>query len=57
VAGGTESSIVNQIYALAGDAVSKSEAGLTQEQAVTALFSANPTAYDEYEAEQRQNER
>ena len=53
VNGGTENSILGQVYAMAGEAVVKNaELGLTQEQAVTALFSENPAAYDEYEAEQ-----
>lgn len=44
-----------QIQELANQAVAKNaELGLTQEQAVSALFSANPEAYDVYEAEQRQ---
>ena len=51
--GGIESDIVAQVYAIAGEAVGKSAGALSQEQAVTALFEANPAAYDEYEAEQR----
>lgn len=46
---------MGQIYAVAGQAVAKNaELGLTQEQAVTALFAANPDAYDTVLAEQRQ---
>jgi hypothetical protein len=52
--GGTESDTLDQIYGLAGQAVAKNaEMGLTTEQAVTALFAANPDAYDAYEAETR----
>ena len=52
-AGGYESDALAQVYAAAGEVVSKSGAQMTQEQAVTALFDANPAAYDMYEAEQR----
>lgn len=48
-----EDSVMGQVYAVAGDAVAKSDMGLSPEQAVTALFATNPAAYDEYEAEQR----
>lgn len=51
--GGMESDVLAQIFAVAGEAVSKADSSLSQEQAVTALFSANPDAYDEYESEQR----
>lgn len=51
--GYAESDILSQVYAAAGDVVSKADTGLTQEAAVTAIFTANPAAYDEYEAEQR----
>ena len=51
--GGYESDALAQVYATAGEVVSKSGAAMTQEQAVTALFDANPAAYDMYEAEQR----
>jgi len=51
-AGGYESDTMGQIYSAAGEAVAKSGASMSQEQAVTALFSANPAAYDAYEAEQ-----
>lgn len=53
--GGMESDVLGQIFAVAGEAVSKSDSSMTQEQAVVALFSANPDAYDEYESEQRRN--
>ena len=53
--GGMESDVLSQIFAVAGEAVSKSESSMSQEQAVTALFAANPDAYDEYESEQRRN--
>lgn len=51
--GAAESDVLSQVYAVAGNAVGKSAGSITQEQAVTALFEANPAAYDEYEAEQR----
>ena len=51
--GAGESDIVAQVYAAAGEAVGKSAGAMSQEQAVTALFDANPAAYDAYEAEQR----
>lgn len=41
-----------QALALAGEVVSKSDLGLTQEQALTHIFDHNPAAYDEYLAEQ-----
>ena len=53
--GNVESDALAQIFAVAGDAVSKSDNGMSHEQAVTALFSANPDAYDQYEAEARFN--
>lgn len=53
VIGGQESSILDQVYGMAGDVIAKSETGVTQEQAVTAMFDANPDAYDAYEAETR----
>ena len=53
--GYAESDVLGQVYAVAGEAISKADSSLTQEQAVTALFSANPDAYDEYESEQRYN--
>lgn len=46
---GGPSEIMDQVAAIAGEAVSKTEAGaLTPEQAVVAVFDANPQAYDEY---------
>ena len=49
---GADSDILGQVYAMAGEVVVKNaDAGITQEQAVTALFSQNPEAYDEYLAE------
>ena len=53
--GGYEGSALGEVFAAAGEAVSKSGSAMSQEQAVTALFDANPAAYDEYEAEQRFN--
>jgi len=50
--GTMESDVLGQVFAIAGEAIAKSDSDMTQEQAVTALFSANPAAYDEYEAEQ-----
>lgn len=50
--GVAESDVMSQVQALAFDAVSKND-GYTPEQAVTALFEANPGAYDDYLAEQR----
>lgn len=47
-----EIGVMAQVNALASDAVSKS-ADFTEAQAVTALFEANPAAYDEYLAESR----
>lgn len=45
---------LEEVYAVAGNAVVKgAELGLTEEQAVTAVFDTNPAAYDMYEAEQR----
>ena len=45
--------VLEQVYALAGQTVGKAQGSITAEQAVTAIFEANPAAYDEYEAEQR----
>ena len=45
--------VLEQVYALAGQTVGKSQGGISPEQAVTAIFEANPAAYDEYEAQQR----
>ena len=53
--GQVENDVLAQVYAVADQAVAKNaELGLTREQAVTALFSANPEAYDQYELEQNQ---
>ena len=52
--GYAESDVLAQAYAIAGDAISKSDGSVSQEQALTALFSANPAAYDAYEAEKFQ---
>ena len=51
--GGMESDVLGQIFGMAGQEIVKNDNSFSQEQAVTALFSANPGAYDEYEAEQR----
>jgi hypothetical protein len=52
IGGYGESSVLEQVYAIAGGEVAKAaELGLTQEQAVTAIFDTNPAAYDEYLAE------
>lgn len=49
-----ESDLLSQVYAMADGAVSKNaELGLTTEQAMTAIFTENPDAYDQYESEQR----
>jgi hypothetical protein len=50
-----EGSALSEVFAAAGEVVVKSGSSLSQEQAVTALFSANPDAYDAYEADQRNN--
>ncbi len=53
--GYVESDALAAVYGAADQAVAKNaELGLTREQAVTALFSANPEAYDQYELEQNQ---
>lgn len=51
---GDGSDVIGLVYAAAGEAVGKSAGAITQEQAVTALFDANPAMYDEYLAEQNQ---
>lgn len=51
---GEPGGIMDQVFAVAGDVVSKAGGGITQEQAFVELLQANPDAYDEYEAEQRQ---
>lgn len=53
--GNFESDALAQVFAVANEAVSKSDNGMSHEQAVTAMFSANPDAYDQYEAEARRN--
>jgi hypothetical protein len=46
---GGPSNVMDQVGAIAGEAVSKTEYGaLTPEQAVVAVFDSNPDAYDEY---------
>jgi hypothetical protein len=53
--GQVESDALSAVFGAADAAVAKNaELGLTREQAVTALFSANPEAYDQYELEQNQ---
>lgn len=50
--GGTGSDVMDQVAALADQAVSKgADLGLTREQAIAAIFETNPAAYDEYLAE------
>lgn len=51
--GGTSSGsdVMDAVQAMALEAVGKAD--LTQEQAVVALFEANPAAYDEYESDAR----
>lgn len=49
VGGGSNSSILDQVDALASELVGKSDA--SQEAAITAMFEANPEAYDAYIAE------
>lgn len=44
------SGVMDEVYALAGQAVGKFD-GLSPEQAITAMFEANPMAYDEYLSE------
>lgn len=51
--GRVEDDVMAQVYAAAGDIVTKGDGSLSPEAATTALFSANPAAYDQYEAEQR----
>ena len=52
-AGGQPSSVYDEVASAAADVVVKSQGGLAFEDATTAFFEANPAAYDEYEAEQR----
>jgi hypothetical protein len=51
VGGYGDSGVLDQVYAIAGEGVAKSDLGMTTEQAVTAIFDTNPGAYDEYLAE------
>lgn len=51
--GGTPSSVYDEVASAAADVVVKSQGGVAFEDATTAFFEANPAAYDEYEAEQR----
>lgn len=50
---GQASDTLDEVLAMAGSEVAKGLDGMTQEQAVTAIFAANPAAYDAYEADQR----
>lgn len=52
-AGTYESDALAQVYALADEAVSKTDGQVSTEQAVTELFAANPGLYDEYESDNR----
>lgn len=49
VGGGSNSSVFDQVDALAGEYVGKSD--YSKEQAITAMFEANPSAYDAYISE------
>lgn len=49
--GAAEASVMGQVHAMAAEAVGKSD--LTSEQAITAMFDANPEAYEQYLAESR----
>lgn len=48
--GGTETTF-GRVEALAKSYIGKSDGSVTEEQAITAIFDANPDAYDEYLAE------
>lgn len=48
-----EGSTLEEVYAVAGNAVLKGDMGLSEEAAITAVFDNNPAAYDAYEAETR----
>ena len=48
VAGGASNSILDQVSGFASEMVTKSAGGFTLEQAATAMFAANPEAYDAY---------
>lgn len=51
IGGYGDSSVLDQVYAIAGEGVAKSDFGMSTEQAVTAIFDNNPGAYDEYLAD------
>lgn len=52
IPGGYGSGVLEGVYGIAGQVIQKSaELGMTQEAAVTAVFDANPEAYEEYLAE------
>lgn len=51
-AGGASNSVFDQVHGLAAEMVTKSAGDFTVEQASTAMFAANPQAYDAYMAEQ-----
>ena len=52
VPGGYRSGVLEDVYGMAGEVIQKgAELGLTQEAAVTAVFDANPDAYEEYLSE------
>lgn len=49
IPGGYGSGVLGEVYGIAGQVIQKSaELGLTQEAAVTAVFDANPEAYEQY---------
>jgi hypothetical protein len=50
--GGSNSGVLDEVNALAGELVGKSAGDFSQEQAMVALFANNPGAYDAYLAEQ-----
>jgi hypothetical protein len=47
--------VLGQVMDLAGQTVAKANGTVTREQAMQAIFEANPEAYDAYELEQRQS--
>lgn len=51
IGGYGDSDVLEQVYALAGEGIAKSDLGMSAEQAVTAIFDNNPAAYEEYLAE------
>jgi hypothetical protein len=57
VGGYGDSDVLEQVYALAGEGIAKSDLGMTAEQAVTTIFDNNPAAYEEYLAETAPYER